>query len=465
VYLALTGLAITMAACSADQLINTQLPSTVSDPAAVNTPQGAVDRYHGTIALFGTATSGNNNPQTFIVASGLLSDELTSGDYPSSQYPFTAAASVDSRSMKEGETDPTRAQVIVGTWGDLSGVRIHAQDAIYALTNFAPQSSPDLRGHMHVLQGMAEVMLAEQYCSGIPLDDETPGGGFVYGAGLSSDQVYTHAVAQFDTALTLISDSTTLLNFARVAKGRALLDLGQYSEAAQAVASVPTSFVYQNRHSTASTTIGVANFTMSFGVLSGYGTVADQEGGNGLNYISSHDPRTLTTDLGPDVFFPATHIFSPNKWALPVRGASPITIANGVEARLIEAEAALKVNDPSWLTTLNTLRTDGTQTGGVYNAGTGGVAGLAPLTDPGTADGRVSLLFRERAFWLFLTGHRQGDMRRLVRQYNRPQETVYPIGAYRATVAGSYGTDVDVPAPATEVLNNPNYHGCINRSA
>ena len=33
--------------------------------------------------------------------------------------------------------------------------------------------------------------------------------------------------------------------------------------------------------------------------------------------------------------------------------------------------------------TLNALRTDGTQDGGgVYNPGTGGVAGLAPLADP-----------------------------------------------------------------------------------
>jgi len=54
-----------------------------------------------------------------------------------------------------------------------------------------------------------------------------------------------------------------------------------------------------------------------------------------------------------------------------------------------------------------------------WSAGSGGVAELAALTDPGTAEARVDLLFRERAFWFFLTGHRQGDLRRLIRQYGR----------------------------------------------
>ena len=90
---------------------------------------------------------------------------------------------------------------------------------------------------------------------------------------------------------------------------------------------------------------------------------------------------------------------------------------------------------------LNTLRTTGTFTGvdtlvarvdttdaggtmqvdttyrydTLWVAGTGGVAKLGPLQDPGTPDGRVDLLFHERAFWLYLTGHRQGDLRRLIR--------------------------------------------------
>ena len=87
--------------------------------------------------------------------------------------------------------------------------------------------------------------------------------------------------------------------------------------------------------------------------------------------------------------------------------------------------------------------------------------GLAPLDDPGSADARVDLIFRERAFWLFITGHRQGDLRRLVRQYHRRQESVYPTGFYQGGLS-AYGTDVTAPIPPVERLN-PQFTGCINR--
>ena len=96
---------------------------------------------------------------------------------------------------------------------------------------------------------------------------------------------------------------------------------------------------------------------------------------------------------------------------------------------------------------------------------------LAPLADPGTDVGRQNLLFRERAYWLFLTAHRIGDMRRMIRQYGRGAETVFPTGPYssngRTTI---YGTDTSFPIPVEE-LNNPNVQqdpapnlkGCLNR--
>src|SRR2546427_6162320 len=43
---------------------------------------------------------------------------------------------------------------------------------------------------------------------------------------------------------------------------------------------------------------------------------------------------------------------------------------------------------------------------------------------------RTNVMFYERAFWLFSTGHRLGDMRRLLRQYQHPDSTVYPTGVW-----------------------------------
>jgi hypothetical protein len=75
----------------------------------------------------------------------------------------------------------------------------------------------------------------------------------------------------------------------------------------------------------------------------------------------------------------------------------------------------------------------------------------------------VSLLFLERAFWLYATGHRLGDMRRLIRQYGQAVDAVFPTGAYHKG-GGIYGSDVNLPLPIEE-QNNPNSQGCLDRNA
>jgi hypothetical protein len=125
---------------------------------------------------------------------------------------------------------------------------------------------------------------------------------------------------------------------------------------------------------------------------------------------------------------------------------SPVNVADGLEARLIRAEAALHGATPSAaVDTLNAIRA------------ASGLA-LAALPDPGTQVGREDLLFRERAFWLFATGHRLGDLRRLVRQYGRAANSVYPTGTYVKT-GTQYGANTELPVPFDE-RNNPNYTGC-----
>ena len=57
--------------------------------------------------------------------------------------------------------------------------------------------------------------------------------------------------------------------------------------------------------------------------------------------------------------------------------------------------------------------------------------GLDPLPTAGHAGRGGDLLFSERAFWLFATGHRLGDMRRLIRQYDRTAEQAFPNRALR----------------------------------
>ena len=136
-----------------------------------------------------------------------------------------------------------------------------------------------------------------------------------------------------------------------------------------------------------------------------------------------------------------------------------MVVADWVEARLIQAEAALQAapDDTSsqatgWLGIRNHLRE------------TAITPALPDTTDPGSFDARVDLLFRERALWLFLTGHRLGDLRRLIRQYGRDQSTVFPVGPYDAG-SGTFGTDVNAPIPPDERKYNPRFTGCMGRGA
>jgi hypothetical protein len=123
-----------------------------------------------------------------------------------------------------------------------------------------------------------------------------------------------------------------------------------------------------------------------------------------------------------------------------------------MEARMIEAEAQMRAqNFVGSLATLNAARAT--------------VTGLTPLTPATTDAARADQLFRERAFWFFSTGHRVGDLRRLVKQYSRAANTVFPIGAWHK--GGNYGADVNIPLPLAE-QNNPNVGGgaetCIDRN-
>jgi hypothetical protein len=344
---------------------------------------------------------------------------------------------------------------------------------------FIPAGSNAQQGHLDALEAYSDVYLADLFCSGVPLSTLDYGKDFTYKPGSATTDIYKTAIALFDSALTLAADSDRILNFARVGKGRALLALGSYADAATAIAGVPDGFQYAllyDQSAAPGSLNGDVNRSFAYDDFSLFNagmlaTMVDAEGGNGLPFLSSGDPRSAWVDGGVNQYGRA--LIYPAKYSLD--GDGPIVIASGVEARLIQAEAQLHAGDGGWLTTLNALRTDGTfdtqpdpdddaKTDTLWHAGTGGVAGLKPLADPGTAAERVSLLFQERGYWLFLTGTRQGDLRRLVRQYGRQPNQVYPTGLYPGAF-NTYGNDITAPIPGTERISNPLFSGCQGRGA
>jgi hypothetical protein len=411
---------IGMGGCS--RLTDVSAPDVVQ-LGSIGNAAGAEALRIGSLSGFALVYAGGFQGQ--VTTSGAMADEFFNASSGAIEL-----ASADIRIVPE----PSASYPYLATHRS----RLDARRAIAALQQFVPAGRAKI-GEQFAIAAYTELFFGENMCSGIPLG-EIVNGNPEFGTPLSTDELFARAVSDLDSALAYTADSARLLNLARVGRGRALLNLGRFAEAAASVTVVPTSYSYTQQYSAAQPN-GVFSTIITDRSL----TVADREGINGLDFRTASDPRVPTAFVGKG-FDGFTDVYNFTRYTSL---SSSIVLASGVEARLIEAEAALRAGDaPGALQILNVLRA--------------GATGLAQLALQPTVAAQVDQLFRERAFWLFATGHRHGDLRRLVRQYGRAAATVFPTGAYKN--GQSYGTDVTF-APDAQQAGTPNYIGCKSRGA
>ncbi|HMG18484.1 MAG TPA: hypothetical protein VK573_07150 [Gemmatimonadales bacterium] len=421
----------------------------VTDPDIIleaNSPAGAIALKNGVVLRLAQATNGIQGPDAIFVLGGLLADEWRSGDT------FVQRNNLDQRLFEPTNTFHNTV------FRAVNRVRVEGEAAIRALRTFVPDSV-HLVGQMFAYIAYAENLLGEHYCNGTPLST-IQDGTLVFGEPITNDSVFRRALTTADSAVAAVAGVTTpaaqaVVSLARVVTGRALVNLAQFSPAAAAVNSVPLTFRSDVTHSLLTTTSQIWALNNS---AKRY-TMVDIEGGTGLDFVSANDPR-LPRSIGPDAVFDASAPIQVIRQGIFAQ-FGPVPIANGIEARLIVAEDLMDGGNPAstaWLDTLNALRTN-TALYPAVQAGFVRGPDLGNLVDPGTPEARVDMLFRERAFWLFSTGHRLGDLRRLVRQYGVAAETIFPTGAYYK--GGAYGGAVNMPVPFQET-NNPSFTQCID---
>lgn len=430
---------LALAACSVDEVLEVPDPD-VATPGSVADKSALPVLRAGAVSDFARGFAGGGDAEDGLVQNGgLLADELEWAET------FPTRREFDSRNMQvvNGNINTMMRNAQRGRASSGRAARAYER---FDATN--PQAA-----EMRNLEGLMLTLIGEHFCNGVPISELTDDGSTTFGDPQSGVQLYNAAIASHDKALTIVGSQTgataaAQANLARIGRARALLDLGRFADAAAAVSAVPTSFVYSTDHSENSSRQNNGVFVVM--AVNRRFSVADREGVNGLPFRSDADPRTLSprgTGAAALGFDGTTPLFLPAKY--PNRSAS-IVVASGVEARLIEAEAALQAGSvATFLQIHNTLRS---------------ANGLAALTDPGTPAGRVDLHFKERAYWLFLTAHRLGDLRRLARQYQRGVESIFPTGTYPASKGGgAYGVDVNFPVPFDET-NNPRFTQCTDRS-
>ncbi len=384
------------------------------------------------VALDGAA-SGHGATAGLTVMSGLMSDEF---DYSGT---FPTRREADTRLVQNTNTTMNRI------YGNLHRARAAAETASELIAEFGGAAT--LASEMESIVGFAYTIFGETFCAGVPFSTApADGGDLIFGMPLTTDEMFQTGATWFDQASANASGSMDLLDLAAVGKARTQLALGQIAAAATTVAGVPTSFVYNIEHSTNSRRQENGIYVMTT-VRRQY-SVAENKGINGIAYRSAGtagDPRLQWdggTDLGQD---DRTLYYNQLKYT---SSNASVVLASGIEARLIEAEAAVAVPDGALVASIHdALRA---------------TVGLAPVDLTGmTQDQLRSYHFEERALWLYATGHRQGDLRRLVRVYGLQTMDVFPWGPYFK--GGTYSTDVTFPVPESE-KNNPNYAACLDRN-
>ncbi|WP_306521839.1 hypothetical protein [Gemmatimonas sp.] len=444
---AAAALALSLSACQSanDRLLGVTDPDIISPNDIVNA-DGAVALANGAIGTFRSITGGGESTWLF---GGLLADEW------STSSTFIQNDETDQRIIQDFNSS------ITGMIRQLYRTRTRANEAIAALNKYSP-SSRALLAEMYLARGFAELQLASDFCNGIPLGNvyavdpkyETP---------KSTQVVFQYAAASLDTALTFANgtdaQSVSMNRAIRVARARVHVALGEFTQAAAVVTAVPTSFAYQHTFSLNTST----NTIWGQGLSSRRYSVGDSVEGNSRNirvlnaipFASARDPRlpvTIPTSGAINGQDGQTYARTTAMWGQ----LTAVDVANGIDARMIEAEAALRAgNVTQWLAIHNALRATPPKLGDIQPAA------MAALADPGSEAARVNVHFREKAFWTFSRGQRLGDMRRLIKQYGRTEATVYPQGVHYK--GGNYGKDVNLPVVQAET-NNPEFKGCTDRN-
>lgn len=428
-----------LTACSTSDLIEVETPDII-DPNDVQSAAGANAVRIGALARFIQATTGT---ESLLLLGGLFADEWVNGDT------FIARHELDRRDVNVDNTFLTTAS------RNLNRARLSAEQAITLLAQWVPNAPGWQVAEMHFIQAYLVNLAAEHYCDGLVFSTVVDGVE-TFGSPITTAAAFERALGHANDGLARVTGATAddarVRNALRVTRGRILMNLNRPAEAAVAVAEVPTGFVYEHLHSPNT----FDNATWWWNNSQRRYSVSASEGVNGLDFATAQDPRVpvceapcpevgVLSGTRDDASQPLhVQLLWPNR-------ESAVVLVDGIAARMIEAEAQLRAGDtPGMIITLNAARAT--------------VDGLDPLDEPATEAASVDLLFRERAFWHFGRGQRFGDLRRLIRQYGRQDNTVLPTGAWHKA-GGTYGSDLNIPIPFDE-LNNPNVTQlCINRDA
>src|SRR5262249_20762808 len=154
--------------------------------------------------------------------------------------------------LERNETDQRAIQATNGVWASayttMHRARGFARDAATALAASLP-SQPGEQGEMWFVMGETELQISQIFCNGTPFSI-VKGAVAQYSAGGTNQSGFQLAISDLYSAIWLSGGTDAVAprvkQAALIAKAEALVDLGQFAQAAALVpvSAVPTSYSY-----------------------------------------------------------------------------------------------------------------------------------------------------------------------------------------------------------------------------
>jgi hypothetical protein len=439
-------LLVGIAACDAKNPLRVQDPD-VSSPGSL-TGLAALQVYRAgsesdfAITFNGGGDQSNGGHEGVANFGGLFTDELVDIE----TFPTRTV-------MNQRNAQPANGS-LAGVFQDIGQAHNDNLRGIGQYQQFSA-TAPGL-AEIYALDGYLYLLVAEHWCSGEPFSQiNVQTGNVVNGAYLTTTQMLDTAIARFAQAQQVAAHSDTAAaatpyaELALVGTARAQLDLGQVATAATTAAGLSdTKFSYLIQESTNSPrqNSGIWYFNVNFPSF-GMGT---QKNGNGVAFATSGDPRTPAT-LGAAAGGQPTPFYTSTVYNVG-GAATPTQLASYTEAQLIVAEGDLFAgNYTGARKIMNTLRDNSGLWAGRADSTVADSSAASPKN-------QMQQLLTERAYWFWVTAHRLGDWRRVLRPpytaapFTFATADVYPTGAGLFPI-------LDFPTPLL-TNPNPNYKAC-----
>jgi starch-binding outer membrane protein, SusD/RagB family len=396
-------------------------PASRIPAGALETPGNALLLSDGAIADFECAFG------AYTVESGVIGEEFIYAQQTASRTPY------DRRNTTKDDSDyaVNACTNNLGVYTPLQTARQSNENLLALLNTWsdadvaAGAGSPNRTNLIAIAAayaGYSFVLLGEGFCtmavSRVNLDKT-----LTYGGEIQRDSVFRLAVARFAEAITAAGTvgNTSIRDMAYLGSARAKLNLGDYAGAKADAQQVPSGYL---RVVSASD----ANARRQNRVVAENSAV-NRNQSVGAPYRTMGDTRVPVTATTVVSATGVTHYYQTK---YPTTGTA-LPLATYEEAQLIIAEADIRANSlATALPIINASRARGGQ--GLF-LGTTQAESLAEIVD-------------QRRRELFLESHHLGDVIR----YSIPLQ---PAAGSPYHFGGTYGTQICLPLPAAERLNNP----------